>query len=156
MESAINEAKTKELLKEVVIELINDKQDLFYEIILEALEEIALANAIKEGRQNDFISEDKIFALLEGQAWKSFTNLALKKTWSVLGIKKILMQVKQIIGEIKQAKDLDSLNNLKKMKGYDFFYRIRWGDYRMGIEVLDDEVIISRFLHRKDIYRYFP
>ncbi|MDM8566939.1 hypothetical protein QUF74_14980 [Candidatus Halobeggiatoa sp. HSG11] len=62
---AENDAKTKELLKEVVIELIEGKRDLFYEIIMEALEEIALANAIKEGRQNDFVSEDKIFALLE-------------------------------------------------------------------------------------------
>ena len=35
---------------------------------MEALEEIALANAIKEGRQNNFVNEDKIFALLEGKA----------------------------------------------------------------------------------------
>ena len=67
MELAINDAKTKELIKEVIIELMKEKRDLFYEIIMEALEEIALANAIKEGRQNDFVSEDKIFALLEGQ-----------------------------------------------------------------------------------------
>ncbi len=67
MEITFNDAKTKELLKEVVIELIKDKRDLFYEIIMEALEEAALANAIKEGRQNDFVSEDKIFTLLEGE-----------------------------------------------------------------------------------------
>jgi len=68
MELALNDPKTKELIKEVIIELIKEKRDLFYEITLETLEEIALANAIKEGRQNDFVSEDKIFALLEGQA----------------------------------------------------------------------------------------
>ena len=66
MELAVNDAKTKELIKEVVIELIKEKRDVFYDIIMEALEEIALANAIKEGRQDDFVSEDKIFALLEG------------------------------------------------------------------------------------------
>lgn len=70
--------------------------------------------------------------------------------------KKLLAQVKQALEEIKQADDLDSLKSLKKMKGYDTFYRIRLGDYRMGIDVLDDEVIITRLLHRKDIYRYFP
>ena len=70
--------------------------------------------------------------------------------------KKILTQIKQVLEEIKQADDLDSLRNLKKMKGYDTFYRIRLGDYRMGIEVLEDEVIITRLLQRKDIYRYFP
>ena len=68
MEITFNDAKTKELLKEVVIELIKDKHDLFYEIIMEALEKAALANANKEGRQNDFVSEDKIFTLLEGEA----------------------------------------------------------------------------------------
>jgi mRNA interferase RelE/StbE len=70
--------------------------------------------------------------------------------------KKILMQVKQVIEEIKQANDLNNLSSLKKLKGYDTFYRIRLGDYRLGIEVLADEVIMTRLLHRKDIYRYFP
>ena len=68
MEITFNDAQTKELLKEIVIELIRDKRDLFYEIVIEALEETALAAAIKEGRQNDFVSEDKIFKLLETQA----------------------------------------------------------------------------------------
>ncbi len=68
MELTLNDVKTKELLKEVIIDLIKEKRDLFYEIILEALEEVALANAIKEGRQNKFVNEDRIFAILEGQA----------------------------------------------------------------------------------------
>ena len=65
MEIALDDTKTKELLKEIVIELVKDKRELFYEIIMEALEEIALANAIKEGRQNDFVDENKILVLLE-------------------------------------------------------------------------------------------
>jgi len=68
VELTLNDVKTKELLKEVIIDLIKEKRDLFYEIILEALEEVALANAIKEGRQNKFVNEDRIFAILEGQA----------------------------------------------------------------------------------------
>ncbi len=68
MELTLSDKRIKDLLKEVIIELIKEKKDLFYEIILEAIEEIALANAIKEGRKNNFVSEDKIFAILEGQA----------------------------------------------------------------------------------------
>ena len=64
MEITFNDAKTKALLKEVVIELMQSKRDLFHEIMIEALEEIALANAIKKGRKNDFVDEDKIFMLL--------------------------------------------------------------------------------------------
>ena len=68
----------------------------------------------------------------------------------------LLQRVKQVIEEIKAAPGLTSISNLEKMKGYTTFYRIRRGDYRIGVEVLDDEVIFVRILHRKDIYRYFP
>lgn len=64
----ISETKAKELLKEVIIELAQERRDLFFEIILEAIEEIGLANAIREGRQNEFVSEESIVAILEGQA----------------------------------------------------------------------------------------
>ena len=65
MEITFNDAKTKELLKEVIVELMQGKRDLFHEIIIESLEEIALAKAIKKGRKNDFVDEDKIFMLLD-------------------------------------------------------------------------------------------
>ncbi len=65
MELTISDAKTKELLTEIIVELIQTRQELFHEIILEALEEVALADAIIEGRKNDFVSEESIFALLD-------------------------------------------------------------------------------------------
>ena len=42
------------------------------------------------------------------------------------------------------------------MKGYPSRYRIRLGDYRIGIEVFGDRVEVMRVLHRKKFYRYFP
>jgi len=66
MEFLLNDTKTKELLTEIMIELMQSKREFFHEIVLEALEEVSLANAIIEGRKNDFIEEDKIFALLDG------------------------------------------------------------------------------------------
>jgi hypothetical protein len=68
MELTISETKAKELLKEVIIELAQERRDLLFEIILEAIEEIGLTNAIQEGRQNEFVSEESIVAILEGQA----------------------------------------------------------------------------------------
>jgi len=67
MELMINEKQAKELLKEVLIELMEEKRDLFFEVMLEAIEEIGLANAIREGRQNEFVSEEQIIAILRGQ-----------------------------------------------------------------------------------------
>ncbi len=67
MEMTLSEEKTKELLTEILIEMIQKKREVFYEIILEALEEIGLANAIAETREDDFVSEDEIFDILEGK-----------------------------------------------------------------------------------------
>lgn len=66
MEISISDEKTKEILTEILVELIKTRTDLFSEIVQEALEEVGLANAILEGRNNDFISEESIFAILDG------------------------------------------------------------------------------------------
>jgi hypothetical protein len=68
MELTINEKQAKALLKEVLIELLEEERDLFFEVMLEAIEEIGLANAIREGRQNEFVSEEQILAILRGRA----------------------------------------------------------------------------------------
>lgn len=45
---------------------------------------------------------------------------------------------------------------LESMTGYPGFYKIRFGNYRIGVKVMDDTVAFERVLHRKEIYRYFP
>ncbi len=60
MELIISDEKTKELLTEVIIEMIKQKREIFYEIILEALKEVGLANAITEGRKDKFVNEERI------------------------------------------------------------------------------------------------
>ncbi len=66
MELTLNEVQAKSLLKEVVLELVQEKRDWFFEIMVEALEEVGLANAIQAGRQNEFVDEKQIMAILEG------------------------------------------------------------------------------------------
>ncbi len=70
--------------------------------------------------------------------------------------KTLLKRVKQVIAEVKTVAALREVKHLSKMRGYATFYRLRLGDYRIGIEVVEDEIIFVRILHRKDIYRYFP
>jgi mRNA interferase RelE/StbE len=69
---------------------------------------------------------------------------------------KLLNKVKEIIEDCKSVNTLSEINHIKKMQGYDSFYRIRLADYRIGIEIINDEIIFTRFLHRKDVYKYFP
>lgn len=51
---------------------------------------------------------------------------------------------------------MSEINQIKKMRGYKTFYPIGLGDYRIGIEVIENTIIFTRFLHRKDIYKFFP
>lgn len=70
--------------------------------------------------------------------------------------KRLLKQVRKVIDQVEAAASLAELENLKKLQGFDTYYRIRVGDYRIGIEVSERQVIFVCFLNRKDIYRYFP
>ena len=63
MNSEITEERTKELLKEVLIDLIQTKKDVFYDVLLEAMEEVGLAKAIEEGRKDNFVDEETIFSI---------------------------------------------------------------------------------------------
>ncbi|WP_459991610.1 hypothetical protein [Methylosoma difficile] len=65
---SLNDDKTKELLTEVMVELIKSNRDVLREIMVDALEEVGLTNAIAEGRNNDFVSEAEIFSILSGEA----------------------------------------------------------------------------------------
>ena len=65
MELTVSDEKTKELLTEVLVKMINEKQEVFREILLEAFEEVGLANAIAEGRRSDFVSEEEVMKVLE-------------------------------------------------------------------------------------------
>ncbi|WP_353570949.1 type II toxin-antitoxin system RelE/ParE family toxin [Candidatus Albibeggiatoa sp. nov. BB20] len=67
-----------------------------------------------------------------------------------------LDKIKTIIETCKQAESIQQINHLKKMRGYNQFYRIRAGDYRLGVSLHENRLIFVRCLHRKDIYRYFP
>jgi len=70
--------------------------------------------------------------------------------------KRLLKQVQKIIAQVESATSLSDLQNVKKLEGYTTYYRIRVGEYRIGIEVLEGQVIFVCFMNRKDIYRYFP
>ena len=57
---------------------------------------------------------------------------------------------------IPACKVYTQIIGLEKLKGYSSFYRIRSGDYRIGICITDEHIILMRVLHRREIYRKFP
>ncbi len=88
---------------------------------------------------------------------KIFIDKSFVKDVDKITDKKLLRNLKKLIIELENSNSLVDLPNVKKIKGYNSFYRIRMGNYRLGMEEIDSNVIcLTRFLHRKDIYKYFP
>ncbi|KPA16576.1 plasmid stabilization protein [Candidatus Magnetomorum sp. HK-1] len=73
-----------------------------------------------------------------------------KKTTNYFTIKELCFE------ELTQYESLSHINNLKKIRGYKTYYRIRVGDYRVGLKDEGDVIVLMRVMHRKDIYRAFP
>ena len=46
--------------------------------------------------------------------------------------------------------------DIKPIKGFKGYFRIRLGDYRVGFKMKDKSVEFMRVKHRKDIYKHFP
>lgn len=63
---------------------------------------------------------------------------------------------KLVFEEIPYIENLNAIPNIRKLTGYKNFYRIRQGQYRIGVKYVEGTLIFERILHRKDIYRYFP
>lgn len=70
--------------------------------------------------------------------------------------KNLLGRVRALIEGVERADTLADITGLKKLKGGGSYYRLRAGDYRVGLAVENDTVIFVRLLDRKDIYKRFP
>ena len=68
----------------------------------------------------------------------------------------LLARIKSVILEVETIANLHEVKNIRKLKGADNYYRIKIGDYRIGIKCEKGVVTFVRVLHRKEIYRYFP
>ena len=68
----------------------------------------------------------------------------------------LLKKITAVIREVENAEALEDVSNLKKLSAKGAYYRIRVGDYRIGIVTDGSLVTFTRVLHRREIYRNFP
>ncbi len=62
-----------------------------------------------------------------------------------------------VFDEIPASGNISADFNIDRMKGFEHYWRIRMGNYRIGIRVGDDTTIIFyRVKSREEIYRVFP
>ena len=64
--------------------------------------------------------------------------------------------VGRLIQMVEKVQTLSDLPNLKKLKGHKTFYRIRSGEYRIGLQINSEGITFVTVGHRKDIYKNFP
>ncbi len=81
---------------------------------------------------------------------------SFKKDLADINDKKILLSVKNLIIDLESYSSLNEIQNLKRLKSEGKYYRIRVGNYRIGLIVENNKIYLLRILHRKEIYRYFP
>jgi len=62
----LDERQIKDLFKQAVLELFQERRDLLYDLFAEVIEDLALANAIKEGESTETVSRAEVFRILEG------------------------------------------------------------------------------------------
>jgi mRNA interferase RelE/StbE len=65
-------------------------------------------------------------------------------------------EIANAILNVESAESHRQISQLKKLKGYKQYYRIRIGDYRIGMKIESEIVIFVDIDHRKNIYRIFP
>ena len=70
--------------------------------------------------------------------------------------KNLFDRIRETIIEVEAADSINSLRNIKKLKAEGPYYRLRVGNYRIGITIQDVTATFVRVLHRSEIYRYFP
>ena len=57
---------------------------------------------------------------------------------------------------LPKVNSLQEIPNLKALVGTYNRYRIRIGNYRLGIELNGNTLELCQILHRREFYRYFP
>jgi mRNA interferase RelE/StbE len=89
-------------------------------------------------------------------------NIAFKKSFlksiKKLKDKSLKDDIFDAINSAEEAQSLDEIPNIKKLTGYSIYYRIRIGDYRIGLKWVDVEKTLYFVTvdHRKDVYKNFP
>ncbi len=62
----LDEKRTKDLFKQTLEELLQERSELFLELVAEALEDYGLLEAIKEGGGTIPVSKAEVLQVLEG------------------------------------------------------------------------------------------
>ena len=81
---------------------------------------------------------------------------AFVKDFRKVRSKELASSISEAIKQVSEASSPGEILNLKKLTGYKSAFRIRIGDYRIGVIIENNTVTFVAFAHRKEIYKRFP
>lgn len=61
-----------------------------------------------------------------------------------------------VFNELSNYSSIQEVGKIEKLKGYDKYYKVRFGNYRIGLKFESNILTLERVLHRKEIYKFFP
>ncbi len=86
-----------------------------------------------------------------------FFDASFEKSIRKIKDKNLKGKLLELIELFEKADTLSSIPTLKKMTGFQHYYRVRLGSYRVGFELLEgNKILFIIVAHRKEIYKYFP
>ena len=68
MKPSINQEQLKKVIKTALVEVLEERQDLFHDAIEDALEDVAFVRAIEEGETTELVQRKEVFKLFERKA----------------------------------------------------------------------------------------
>jgi len=69
---------------------------------------------------------------------------------------KVRRAVESSIEDVENASSMSQIKSIKRLSGHHDYYRIRIGEWRIGLKISADVVRFVRCLHRREVYRFFP
>jgi mRNA interferase RelE/StbE len=61
-----------------------------------------------------------------------------------------------VFAELASLNSIAESGKIEKMQGYDNFFKVRFGSYRVGLQLDNNKITVHIVMHRKVIYRFFP
>lgn len=85
-----------------------------------------------------------------------YSKTFLKDLAKVVPVKRRSQIEKFVFEDLPILSSIESYGKIEKMKGHKNYYKIRFGEYRIGLFISDSVVELKRVLNRKEIYKFFP
>ena len=71
--------------------------------------------------------------------------------------KNIIRRADKAVDKLEAANSIKEVANIKSMQGAPGFYRLRFGNYRIGFQTIDKDTIVLLAIDRRSVfYRRFP